>query len=87
MPPWPPEPGYGDFLGERRLTADQIRLIAEWVKQGCPEGQPADLPPQPVFTPGWQLGPPNLIVETPQPYRLPADGGNVFRNLLARQAE
>ena len=82
MPPWPPEPGYGDFLGERRLTADQIRLIAEWVKQGCPEGQPADLPPQPVFTPGWQLGPPDLIVEMPQPYRLPADGGNVFRNFV-----
>jgi Flp pilus assembly protein TadD/mono/diheme cytochrome c family protein len=82
MPPWPPEPGYGDFLGERRLTADQIRLIAEWVKQGCPEGQPAELPPQPVFTPGWQLGPPDLIVEMPQPYRLPADGGNVFRNFV-----
>ena len=20
MPPWPPEPGYGDFVGERRLV-------------------------------------------------------------------
>jgi len=82
MPPWPPEPGYGDFLGERRLTAAQIRRISEWVKQGCPEGQPADLPPQPVFIPGWQLGPPDLIVEMPQPYRLPAAGGNVFRNFV-----
>src|ERR1700675_2784092 len=37
MPPWPPEPGYGDFIGERRLTADQLRLIAEWVQQGSIE--------------------------------------------------
>jgi hypothetical protein len=22
MPPWPPEPGHGDFLGARRLTVD-----------------------------------------------------------------
>ncbi len=82
MPPWPPEPGYGDFLGERRLTAAQLRLIAEWVDQGSPEGRPADLPPEPHFTPGWQMGPPDLIVEMPQPYRLPASGGNIFRNFV-----
>src|SRR5437867_984965 len=80
MPPWPPEPGYGDFVGERRLTGSQLRLIAEWVTQGCPEGRPADLPPQPRFTPGWQTGPPDLIVEIPQPYHLPSSGGNIFRN-------
>ena len=49
MPPWPPEPGYGDFAGERRLTDQQLRLIADWVKQGAPEGNSADLPPFPQF--------------------------------------
>src|SRR5713101_6562635 len=24
MPPWLPEPGYGEFVGQRRLTEDQI---------------------------------------------------------------
>src|SRR5260370_13449870 len=47
MPPWPPEAGFGDFAGERRLTEEQLRVIAEWVNQGALEGKPADLPPAP----------------------------------------
>src|SRR5437879_13785585 len=35
MPPWLPEPGYGDFVGERRLTAVQLAIIAEWVKKAA----------------------------------------------------
>src|SRR4051794_34484196 len=31
MPPWPPEAGFGHFLGERRLTNQQIEQIAAWV--------------------------------------------------------
>ena len=38
MPPWLPEHGYGDFAGERRLTPDEIAIIASWVKDGAPEG-------------------------------------------------
>src|SRR5690348_14144054 len=34
MPPWLPEPGYGDFQDERRLSDEQIRLIEEWVRLG-----------------------------------------------------
>ncbi len=60
MPPWPPEPGYGDFAGDRRLTAEQLNLIAEWVKAGGPEGEPSDLPAQPLFTEGWQMGTPGF---------------------------
>src|SRR5689334_6629432 len=29
MPPWKPEPGYGHFANERRLTDAQITLIKE----------------------------------------------------------
>ena len=82
MPPWPPEPGYGDFAGERRLTDAQLALLAEWVKAGCPQGNPADLPPQPQFAEGWQLGAPDLIVRMPTPYQLVASGSDVFRNFV-----
>ena len=82
MPPWPPEPGYGDFVGQRRLTATQLSLIADWVTQGCPEGIPADLPPQPHFTEGWQMGPPDLIAGISTPYRLAASGSDTFRNFV-----
>src|SRR5688572_16120897 len=27
MPPWKPEPGYGEFAGSRRLADDQIALV------------------------------------------------------------
>src|SRR5436190_1293962 len=80
MPPWPPEPGYGDFVGERRLTDAQLRVIANWVKQGAPEGNPADLPPSPRFTEGWQMGPPDLVVKMPRPYTMAAGGTDIFRN-------
>jgi Flp pilus assembly protein TadD len=82
MPPWPPSPGYGEFDGERRLTDEQLRLIADWVKQGAPEGNAADLPPTPKFTQGWQLGPPDLVVQMPQAFHVPASGADVFRNFV-----
>ena len=82
MPPWLPEPGYGDFAGERRLSEAQLRLFADWVEGGCPKGNPADLPPAPHYTEGWQLGPPDLVVQVPKPYRLVASGTDVFRNFI-----
>ncbi len=82
MPPWLPEPGYGDFDGERRLTGTQLRLIAEWVREGASEGNPADLPPLPRFTEGWQMGPPDLTVQIPKPYQLAASDSEVFRNFV-----
>ncbi len=82
MPPWPPEPGYGDFVGDRRLTGEQIQLIAEWLKAGTPEGDLHDLPPKPQFTSEWQLGPPDLILRMPQPFRMRASGSDIFRNFV-----
>jgi len=82
MPPWPPEPGHGDFAGARRLTEEQIALLARWVESGMPEGDPAALPPLPRFAEGWQLGQPDLVLHMSQPYQLPADGGDVFRNFV-----
>ncbi len=82
MPPWPPEPGEGEFEGERRLTEAQIKMIAEWAAAGAPEGDPADLPPQPAFTEGWQLGRPDMVLELQRPYTLAASGSDVFRNFV-----
>src|SRR5215471_7802956 len=56
MPPWLPEPGYGEFADARRLTDSQIEQIVKWAAEGALEGNAADAPPSPVFTQGWQLG-------------------------------
>jgi tetratricopeptide (TPR) repeat protein len=90
MPPWLPEPGHGDFAGERRLRDDQVALIARWVESGAPEGNPANAPKPPAFSSGWQLGTPDLVLTLPEPYLLqPFDSaqgqpgnGDVFRNFV-----
>lgn len=82
MPPWPPEANHGDFSGDRHLTDAQIKLIADWVKQGAPQGDPAEAPPAPRFTQGWQLGAPDLVIRMTQPYHLGASGSDVWRNFI-----
>ena len=82
MPPWLPEPGYGEFAGNRRLTTDQIETIRAWVDQGMPEGNRANLPPAPGPADGWQLGEPDLIVTMPERYTLPAGDTDIFRNFV-----
>ena len=44
MPPWKAVPGHGEFADVRRLSEDEIRLVARWVADGAPEGEPRDLP-------------------------------------------
>jgi hypothetical protein len=44
MPPWKPVPGYGDFQYSLALTADEKQAILDWVGNGTPQGDPADLP-------------------------------------------
>ncbi len=82
MPPWSPEPGYGNFSGELRLSNAQIATIAEWVSQGAPKVPSSETPPLPHFTEGWQLGPPDMILEAPSAYSVPAGGPDVYWNFI-----
>jgi Flp pilus assembly protein TadD len=84
MPPWLPEPGELKFSEELRLTDAEISMIQAWVDQGEIEGDPADLPPRPTFTVGWQLGKPDVIVRAERPYLLPASGSDSYWNFVFR---
>ena len=75
-----PEPGFGSFVGERRLTDEQIATLRAWVAGGMEgrEALPDASPPVPQWTAGWQLGKPDLVVTLPEytlragrPRRLP----------------
>ncbi|MBL8840835.1 MAG: tetratricopeptide repeat protein [Planctomycetes bacterium] len=81
MPPWLPDPGLG-YAHERRLTADELALLSRWAAADAPEGDPALRPAPPVFAAGWHLGEPDLVLTVDPPYLLPADGSDVFRNLV-----
>ncbi len=84
MPPWLPEPGYGEFQHERRLSAQQIALFQRWVETGMAEGDPQKTPAAPTFTSDWSLGKPDLIVKMDRPYDVAADGPDVYRNFVFR---
>lgn len=82
MPPWLPEPGYGDFADVRRLSDHEQDLIREWVKLGTPEGDLKKAPSPPHYDATWTLGKPDLILKVPRPYTLDAGGTDVFRNFI-----
>ncbi|MHA3775403.1 tetratricopeptide repeat protein [Verrucomicrobiota bacterium sgz303538] len=82
MPPWLPEPGHGDFLGERRLSDEQIALIGRWWNAGAPQGAAADLQVKPQWSDDWRFGKPDLVVTLPESYTLPAGGKDVYRNFV-----
>ena len=70
MPPWKPEPGYGNFDHVRRLTDEQIAQIQEWAATGAPEGDAADKPAVPTFASGWQAGEPDQVLKMSAPYAI-----------------
>src|SRR6476620_8877799 len=82
MPPWKSVEGHGRFLGERRLTKDEVARISRWVAEGGVEGDKRDLPPQPKFTDGWTLGEPDIVLTLPEPYQIPAEGPDIYRNFI-----
>ncbi len=75
MPPWLADPHFGKFQNDRSLAdADRTTLLA-WIDQGCPKGDPADLPPEKRFAEGWRIGKPDVVFTMPDEYTVPADAG------------
>jgi hypothetical protein len=81
MPPWKPEPGYGEFAGNRRLSEAQIALLERWRDEGMLEGDPARVPPLPAWSGRWQRGEPDLILQTTS-FTLRPAGDDVYRNFV-----
>jgi uncharacterized protein (TIGR03437 family) len=84
MPPWKADPSWAAFRDERRLTAAQILLIQQWVAGGMQQGDATKEPVLPTFPDGWQLGTPDLILEMPAPFAVPAESDDIYRNFVLR---
>jgi hypothetical protein len=74
MPPWGADPRFGTFKDDQSLTAAQIQTIASWVDAGAPRGNNGDLPPAPTFATGWSHGEPDVVIEMPVDFDIPAEG-------------
>src|SRR5262249_32075275 len=82
MPPWKAVVTDYAYKDDRRLSEDEIDTIKRWVDAKMPEGDPAKLAAMPPFTPGWQLGPPDLVVSMNEPFEVPAYGPDIYRNFV-----
>ncbi|EAQ78740.1 hypothetical protein DSM3645_29601 [Blastopirellula marina DSM 3645] len=82
MPPWKVAERHGEFEGQRTLTDKQIAVLKAWVATDRAKGDLADMPEQPKFPEGWYLGEPDLIVEMPAEFEVPADGRDLYQNFV-----
>jgi peroxiredoxin/mono/diheme cytochrome c family protein len=75
MPPWHANKKYGHFDNDLSLTDEQKKLIATWVDNGCPQGDPAQLPKPKEYVEGWVIGEPDeIITMRDEPVDVPAEG-------------
>jgi hypothetical protein len=74
MPPWHADRAYGTFRNHQSLAQAEIDTIVTWANAGAPEGDPAKLPKLPQFANGWQIGAPDVVLEMPQTFEIPARG-------------
>ncbi len=62
MPPWPADPTYSNFIGEKYLTQNEIKLIATWIKKGKKEGD-SSLFYMPSYPESSQLSHPDTTIK------------------------
>ena len=77
MPPWPADPHYSEFKGQRVLSDRDILVIAKWVKDGANEGPKDKMPALPHYAEGSLAGEPDMRIPV-QPYYLPANSSDKF---------
>src|SRR5580765_5516291 len=69
MPPWfiEKEVGIQQFKDDISLSDAEVAAIAKWADSGAPQGNPSDMPAPRKWadTNAWQIGTPDLIVDTP----------------------
>jgi thiol-disulfide isomerase/thioredoxin len=82
MPPWHADPRYGHFANDRRLTTKEIETIAAWVDGGSVRGDDKDLPKATAWVDGWAHGKPDMIIQMPVEYQVPADGVVAYQNWI-----
>jgi len=79
MPPWHPDPAVGHWANDRRMSQKEIDTIVAWIDGGAKEGNPADLPAMPKFASGWQIGEPDLVIQMPTEFTVPAEGAVAYQ--------
>jgi hypothetical protein len=83
MPPWFADPAYGHFAHDRRLTDAEIATFGAWADGGAVQGDAKDAPAPVAFHDGWNIKP-DMIVEMPRGFDVPAAGTVAYKNILVK---
>lgn len=82
MPPWFADPHFGQWSNDRSLSKAEIDTITRWVDSGAPEGNPKDAPVPAKFIEGWNIAKPDMVLEMPLEYHVPASGTIDYQYIL-----
>jgi len=74
MPPWFASEESGPFSNDQSLSSEDLTDFISWLDGDSPEGNPEDAPAPKHWLHGWTIGEPDLIVEMPEPFAVPAEG-------------
>jgi hypothetical protein len=72
MPPWFEESSSLEFANNPSLASAEIKTVQSWVDSGSAEGIPTDAPPAPKWPNGWNISSPDVVIEMPKPFVIPA---------------
>jgi len=74
MPPWFADPLIGKFANDRSLSETEISTLVAWSDQGAAHGDPKDAPAPLQFLEGWRIPKPDVVIEMPNAFHVPASG-------------
>lgn len=74
MPPWFADPCCGHFSNDPSLSSEEISTLVKWADAGAPAGDPREAPAPRNWTKGWNISPPDVVIEMPKAVSIPAQG-------------
>jgi hypothetical protein len=79
MPPWFADRAHGKFLNDPSLAESEIATFRDWADAGAPKGEATGARPPVAWRNEWTIGTPDLVVEMPSSFRIPATGDVDYR--------
>jgi peroxiredoxin len=85
MPPWNADAAFdGHFVNQRKLAADDKKLLMDWIRDGMPRGNPDEDPPPKKWAKDWRIGKPDKVYSMSSTYNVPAEGVVEYKYFTVR---
>jgi hypothetical protein len=82
MPPWFADPHFGTFSNDRSLTREEMNALTGWADGGAVEGDSKQAPKPLEFVDGWNIGKPDVVLEMPLDFPVPASGTIEYQHFV-----